>query len=105
MKKNQIVLTQEQKENFQRFLDLGDRYRYSYFWGDNGNGSRRNYIEKRDYLSYKTTVNGADYEIYFSVSMSRKNVYVTKYVYKNGVKTTSRVIRTLMDKAVDDTVS
>lgn len=93
-----IVLTTEQREQFTRFLALCDKYKNSWFWGDNGNASRRNYIERRDYLSYETEVNGITFSVYFSVSMSRKNVYVTKEVCKNGQRTTARVIRTLVDK-------
>lgn len=97
MKKN-IVLTTEQRAQFTRFLALCDKYKNSWFWGDNGNAGRRNYIADRDYLNYETEVNGVTYSVYFSVSMSRKNVYVTKEVCKNGEKTTARVIRTLVAK-------
>lgn len=98
--KKDIVLNEEQKENFNRFLFLCDKYKNSWFWGDNGNVSRRNYIENRDYLNYETEVNGVTYSVYFSVSLSRKNVYVTKQVLKNGEKTTARVIRTLVEKDI-----
>ena len=98
--KKDIVLNEEQKENFNRFLFLCDKYKNSWFWGGNGNVSRRNYIENRDYLNYETEVNGVTYSVYFSVSLSRKNVYVTKQVLKNGEKTTARVIRTLVEKDI-----
>lgn len=98
--KKDIILNEEQKENFNRFLFLCDKYKNSWFWGDNGNASRRNYIENRDYLNYETEVNGVTYSVYFSVSLSRKNVYVTKEVLKNGEKTTARVIRTLVEKDI-----
>lgn len=98
--KKDIVLNEEQKENFNRFLFLCDKYKNSWFWGDNGNVSRRNYIENCDYLNYETEVNGVTYSVYFSVSLSRKNVYVTKQVLKNGEKTTARVIRTLVEKDI-----
>lgn len=96
--KKDIVLNEEQKENFNRFLFLCDKYKSSWFWSDNGNASRRNYIQNRDYLNYETEVNGVTYSVYFSISLSRKNVYVTKQVLKNGEKTTARVIRTLVEK-------
>lgn len=96
--KNNIILTQEQRENFERFMELSDKYKNSWFWGDNGNASRRHYIEDRDYLSYETVVNDIPYSVYFSVSMSRKNVYVTKQVFKGDKQTTARVIRTLLKK-------
>lgn len=98
MKKEPIILTQDQKTNFQRFLELCDRYKNSFLWGDNGNVRRRNYIEKRDCLDYGTVVNGVEYNVSFSVSMSRSHVYVTKYVYRGGKRTTARVIRTLLEK-------
>ena len=98
--KKEIILSEEQKENFGRFLELSDKYKSSYFWGDNGNANRRNHIENRDYINYDTVVDGVEYSVYFSVSLSRNNVYVTKTVTRAGEKTTARVIRTLLDKAV-----
>lgn len=98
--KKEIILSDEQKANFWRFLELSDKYKSSYFWGDNGNAARRSYIENRDYINYDTVVDGVEYSVYFSVSLSRNNVYVTKTVTRAGEKTTARVIRTLMDKAV-----
>ncbi len=93
-----IVLDKDQKENFTQFLALCDKYKSSWFWSDNGNAYTRNHIENRDYLDYSTTVNGVHYSVYFSVSLSRKNANVNKQVYKDGVKTTARVIRTLVEK-------
>ena len=98
--KKEIILSEEQKENFGRFLELSDKYKSSYFWGDNGNAARRNYIENRDYINYDTVVDGVEYSVYFSVSLSRNSVYVTKTVTRAGEKTTARVIKTLLDKAV-----
>lgn len=98
MKNERINLTPEDKMNFENFLDLCERYKYSYFWNDNGNASQRSYIENRDFMHYKTEINGVTYEIHFEVELSRKNVYVTKEVYKQGVKTTARVISTLLRK-------
>ena len=98
--KKEIILSEEQKENFGRFLELSDKYKSSYFWGDNGNANRRNYIENRDYINYDTVVDGVEYSVYFSVRLSRSNVYVTKTVTRAGEKTTARVIKTLLDKAV-----
>lgn len=95
-----IILSEEQKQNFGRFLELSDKYKNSYFWGDNGNASKRSYIENRDYINYDTVVDGVEYSVYFSVRLSRNSVYVTKTVTRAGEKTTARVIRTLMDKAV-----
>ena len=98
--KKEIILSEEQKANFGRFLELSEKYKSSYFWGDNGNAARRNYIANRDYINYDTVVDGVEYSVYFSVSLSRNNVYVTKTVTRAGEKTTARVIRTLLDKAV-----
>lgn len=98
--KKEIILSEEQKANFGRFLELSDKYKSSYFWGDNGNAARRNYIANRDYINYDTVVDGVEYSVYFSVSLSRNSVYVTKTVTRAGEKTTARVIRTLLDKAV-----
>lgn len=99
MKKEMIILTEEQRTNFSKFLWLCDRYKNSYFWRDNGNSDRRNYIKERDYLDYQTAVNGVEYNIHFAVYMSRKNVHVHKYVYRDGISTTARVIRTLLEKS------
>lgn len=98
MKEKEIRLSSEQRENFERFMDLSDRYKNSWFWSDNGNCSCRAYKERRDKIDYETVVNGDTYSVYFSVSMSRRNVYVTKVVTKNGIKTNARVIRTLLSK-------
>lgn len=98
--KKEIILSEEQKANFGRFLELSEKYKSSYFWGDNGNANRRNHIENRDYINYDTVVDGVEYSLYFSVSLSRNNVYVTKVVMRGGEKTTARVIKTLLDKAV-----
>ena len=98
--KKEIILSEEQKANFGRFLELSGKYKSSYFWGDNGTAARRNYIENRDYINYDTVVDGVEYSVYFSVSLSRNNVYVTKTVTRAGEKTTARVIKTLLDKAV-----
>lgn len=98
--KKEIILSEEQKANFGRFLELSDKYKSSYFWGDNGNAARRNYIANRDYINYDTVVDGVEYSVYFSVSLSRNSVYVTKTVTRAGEKTTARVIKTLLDKAV-----
>lgn len=96
--KKEIRLNQEQRQAFEHFMYLGEKYKNSYFWSDNGNASRRNYIINRDYLEYETVVNEDTYYICFSLDMSRKNVYVHKQVIKNGCDTTARVIRTLLDK-------
>ncbi|MEA4988594.1 MAG: hypothetical protein VB095_11080 [Anaerovorax sp.] len=99
MKKGKnIVLSVEQRENFERFLGLCDYYANSYFWTVDGNASRRRYIEKRDSMYYTTMVDGIEYEVDFSVEISCKNYYVHKSVYKDGAKTNSRVIRTLLEK-------
>ena len=98
MKNIEIRLSSEQRENFERFMALSDKYKNSWFWGDNGNANCRAYKERRDSMSYETVVNGIAYSVDFSVSMSRNNVYVNKVVTKNGVKTNSRVIRTLLAK-------
>lgn len=102
MKKTTIKLTTEQRAEFERFMDLCDRYKNSWFWGDNGNASRRSYIEKRDCMDFETVVNGTTYYVSFSVSLSRQNVYVKKYVTKDGKQTTARVIRTLLEKDINN---
>ena len=79
------------RENFERFMALSEKYKSSWFWGDNGNASCRAYKERRDSMSYETVVNGDAYSVDFSVSMSRNHVYVNKVVTKNGVKTNSHV--------------
>ena len=33
----EIRLSSEQRENFERFMALSDKYKSSWFWGDNGN--------------------------------------------------------------------
>lgn len=98
MKKTTIKLTKEQRAGFEHFMALCDKYKNSWFWGDNGNASRRNFIEKRDCMTFETVVNGTTYYVSFSVSLSRTNVYVQKYVTKDGKQTTARVIRTLLEK-------
>lgn len=101
MSKNlEIKLTQEQRSNFEAFLALCDRYRYCWFWGDNGNASVRRYKEKRDYIKYETEVNGVAYSVLFFVNLSRYNTYVTKIVKRGGKVTTARVIRTLVEKDI-----
>ena len=102
MKKTTIKLTQEQRAGFEKFMALCDRYKNSWFWGDNGNASRRNYIEKRDCMDFETVVNGITYFVSFSVSLSRTNVYVQKYVTKDGKQTTARVIRTLLENDISE---
>ena len=96
--KKEIILNEDQRANFNRFLSLCDKYQNAWFWSDNGNANRRAYIEKRDYIQYETEVNGVTYSVHFSVTMSRKNVYVNKQVTRNGEKTTVRVIQTLLEK-------
>ena len=98
MKVKEIRLNPEQRENFERFMALSDKYKNSWFWGDNGNRYCRTSKERQDNISYETVVNGDTYSVDFSVSMSRNNVYVNKVVTKNGGKTNSRVIRTLLAK-------
>lgn len=98
MKNIEIRLSPEQRENFERFVALSEKYKSSWFWGDNGNRYCRASKERRDNISYETVVNGDTYSVDFSVSMSRNHVYVNKVVTKNGVKTNVRVIRTLLDK-------
>lgn len=96
--KKDIVLSVEQRENFERFLRLCDYYANSYFWTVKGNAAKRRYLEERDSMVYSTSVNGIEYEVDFSLEISCKNFYVHKSVYKAGVKTNSRVIRTLLEK-------
>ena len=96
----QIVLTDEQRDNFNKFLDLCDRYKNSWFWGNNGNARLRRYKEKKDFLEYETEVNGVVYSVHFSVQLSCRNVYVTKIVKRGGEVTTARVIRTLVEKDI-----
>lgn len=96
--KKEIRLNPEQRQAFERFMYLGEKYKNSYFWNDNGNASRRNYIINRDFIEYETVVGEDTIYIRFSLDMSRKNVYVNKTVLKNGYTTTARVIRTLLDK-------
>ena len=96
--KKDIVLSVEQRENFERFLSLCDYYANSYFWTVKCNAAKRRYIEERDSMVYSTSVNGIEYEVDFSVRLSCKNCYVHKSVYKDGAKTNSRVIRTLLEK-------
>lgn len=99
MKKEMIILTEEQRTKFEVFLWLCKYYRNSYFWGNMGNAYHRRRIEKNDYLDYQTEVNGVEYDIHFSVSLSCRHVYVTKYIYRDGIKTNARVIRTLLEKS------
>lgn len=96
--KKDIVLSVEQREAFERFLSLCDYYANSYFWTVKYNAEKRRYIEERDNMVYSTSVNGIEYEVDFSVEISCKNYYVHKSVYKDGAKTNSRVIRTLLEK-------
>lgn len=93
----EITLTPEQRENFERFLELSDRYKNSWFWNYKPAGWRR-YCEKKDCISYTTTVNGIEYSVDFSIYWSCRYVYVDKSVWRDGVKTTARVIRTLLEK-------
>lgn len=93
-KQDVIILTKEQRENFEHFLNLCDYYKNCYFW--NGKDSRIH--EQDDFIMYHTTVNGIKYSIYFFVSTSRKYVYIDKCVKRDGEKTTARVIRTLLEK-------
>ncbi|NCC15345.1 MAG: hypothetical protein EOM28_03190 [Clostridia bacterium] len=93
-----IVLSVEQRENFERFLGLCDYYANSYFWTVKGNAAKRRYLEERDSMSYTTMVDGIEYEVDFSVEISCKNYYVYKSVYRDGTKTNAKVIRTLLEK-------
>ena len=53
MKNIEVRLSSEQRENFERFMALSDKYKNSWFWGDNGNANCRAYKEKRDNIDLK----------------------------------------------------
>ena len=101
MKKEPIILTEEQRTKFEVFLELCKYYKNSYLWGGVGDARRRKNMRRNHYLDYQTEVNGVEYDIHFSVGLSCRHVYVTKYVYRDGIKTNARVIRTLLEKSLN----
>ena len=52
MKNIEIRLSPEQRENFERFMALSEKYKSSWFWGDNGNRYCRASKERRDNLGH-----------------------------------------------------
>lgn len=100
MKKTEVVkLTPEQRSKFQEYLYLCDEYKYSYFW-HNFIRSSTDKREEQDCLDYETVVNGVEYVLHFRVSFSRKNCYVSKYVYRDGNRSNGTVIKNLLAKDI-----
>lgn len=99
MRNKEIRLTTEVREKLEEFVKRCEYYKNSYFWTPPLSASQRRYREEKDSIEfYKFKVNEDEYSIEFNVSMSCKNVYAKSHIYKNEVKTTLTVIKTLLKK-------
>lgn len=95
----EIRLTAEVREKLEEFVKRCEYYKNSYFWTPPLSASQRRYREEKDNIElFKFSVNEDEYSIEFDVRMSCKNVYAKSFIYKNGVKTTLTVIKTLLKK-------
>lgn len=95
----EIRLTPEVRERVEEFISRCEYYKNSYFWAPPLSASTRRYREQKDSIEeFEFKVNEDTYSIEFEVRMSCKNVYAKSHIYKNGVKTTLTVIKTLLKK-------
>lgn len=98
-KNREIRLIPEVREKLEEFVGRCEYYKNSYFWTPPIRASERRYKEEKDNIEeFEFKVNEDTYSIQFEVSMSCKNVYAKSYIYKNEVKTTLTVIKTLLKK-------
>ena len=99
MRKKEIRLTTEVREKLEEFVTRCEYYKNSYFWTPPLSANQRRYREEKDSIElFEFKVNDDEYSIEFNVSMSCKNVYAKSHIYKNEVKTTLTVIKTLLKK-------
>jgi len=88
------------KDKITKFIDLAEKYAKSYFWSASTSpASARRSQETRDtFGDFNFRYENDVYELSASLSISCKNYYYTKSIYKNGVKTNMRVLRTILKK-------
>lgn len=86
---NSLIISNETKEAIKTYLEKCNKYKNSYFWSNFGNSSQRSYRENQEQFSYS----GDSIELEFSISLSRKNCYVTKSVIINGKKTNANALK------------
>jgi hypothetical protein len=84
------------------FLSHTDKYKNSYFWNDMGNLAKRailcdkaRYEYESDYRTLELTLT-----LDFSVSASRRNLYIDKVITVNDTVCTARVLSTIV-KEID----
>jgi len=98
-KVKEIRLDKEVREKLERFIELSEKYKNSYFFSPAGNADARRYRESKNELEkFDFKINDDKYSIEFHMHESCKNVYVKKYVIKNGNYTNTTVIKTLLKK-------
>lgn len=88
------------KENVENFMSLNEKYKYSYFWSNNGNAASRARQSKKDSFEFELAIEQLQFSISleFYVRMSCMNVYITKNIYINKRLTTSRSFEKLLNE-------
>ena len=85
------------KSELQEFINLNDKLKNAYFWGNNGNAKNREYREQQLTKILQFTVDGIGVEAEIRTTMSRNNTYVRRYITVNGQKKDIRYIKKIVN--------
>ena len=80
-------------------VKLWHSYDGSFFWRGYNIASARRAWEKKNNYDIKFELNGNEWQMVITGSMSAKHAYVTRKLYKNGEKVTLRELNSEIEKA------